>query len=184
MSDLLSIQAVLNACFDADTNTLKTSGGGSGGGVDIGSILGQVFSSDVELGPGNTSVAQVYVAPDPTVHSDLIAHAPPAAGDTCPLIGVTPSGTFFVGISTAITTDLWDTMDLQGLVMIYDLTGANLLYATFVGDSLDSTSGSFQPDLSLVEINGTDLSITGGNTITSTAGGVYSVLLKLIVNWD
>jgi hypothetical protein len=176
-------------CFDNTTPaTWQASAAGnsswvkSGGAVfDIGLVTASARNTIQSVDYANTAVA-----PDPTMNygnnPGSTSHAPIYQSDWLPLQVVNPGDLIEVLVTWNLSGGLWDTVDLNGTIVVWDQAGLNLFYGTWAYPSV-SGSGSGTATLTQVQLIGTDLS-ESSNAITSSFGGVYNVLINTSASWN
>jgi hypothetical protein len=90
---------------------------------------------------------------------------------------------FSAYLTSYLEAGIFDGVDIAGNLVVWDLTGANLLQASISGGPITDLTAPYNLALTAVQTIGTDLSITGGDTITSAAGGVYNAQLTIESSW-
>jgi hypothetical protein len=104
--------------------------------------------------------------------------------DWLPLNTVNAADNLQVSVDQQLAAGLFDTVDINGTVLVWDVLGANLFEGSFSVTGLSSTSGVVVAAITQLQVIGSDLSLTGGNTIVSAAGGVYNVLINTNAGWS
>jgi hypothetical protein len=162
----------------SSTNWEQIAGGGV---IDMGTVQIQAYNYTQDIVYAQSDIAPYSSGQTP---DNLVAHCPPYASDWLPLNVLDASDQMQAVMVQALAGGLWDTVDINGTLLIWDLTGANLLAASFTLTGIDSSTSPVVLTLSQEQLIGTDLSIVGGTAIESAAGGVYNVLINASANWD
>ena len=166
--------------WDEATGTFQFITPGAGGfPTDIG------WLSHYVIGPGETTVAQAQVTPPPNQGpTGQSAHVPSAA-TAVGLVTLAAAGAIQVQCDgTQITEGLWDFVDGYGYVQVVNPAGTEVLIAALNLISFDGPGSAQTFGLSEVSSVGSDLAITGDNSIASTAGGLFTVILQAQAEWD
>ena len=110
---------------------------------------------------------------------------PVDATDMRPNWILSPGGTLAVDALSLldVAVDAYDSVDIGGTLHVYDLAGTNYMQCSISLNAITSSSGSQTVNLTQTALSGTDLSLAA-NTITSTAGGSYFVVLQVNCSWD
>jgi hypothetical protein len=151
---------------------------------DIGSVATELYNVVQDINYGMS-----FTAPDPTVFSDLLAHAPSSGTVFIPLTTLAPGDGIVANFGQTITTagEADATWGVSCVLIVWDAAGTNYLQATGSLNAVDSSTGNQYLTLTQVTLVGSDLSIVpnggGGDNITSTAGGTYNVLLQTETAW-
>ena len=169
------------AAWDEASGTFQFATPGAGGfPTDIGTL-----DFYVQLMPSDSTLVQVVTAPNPAQGpAGLSAHAPDYASATYGPVTLAAGGGIQIQAGTLrFQESPWDGVDAVGSVTVSNLAGTELLVAYVSGFF---ASGGISPvALTLSEGGsiGSDLAVVG-NTITSTAGGLFLVTLNAQAEWD
>lgn len=175
-------------CIDQDTPALWQASagssdsdwvqaGGGGGGADMGYIaLAAVnFSQDVVY-------ARNAVAPFFNIsQGEVVASESSYMMDWLPLNVANAGDAIQVELNSFLAADLWDSVDVAGTIVVWDLTATNLISCTFEENVVADTSTAAAP-LTQTQLIGSDLSVVS-NQIISAAGGIYNVLINTTAEW-
>ena len=137
------------------------------------------------IGPGSETVAQAQVtAPPNQGPAGFTAHVPSVASGVG-MVALTSGQAIQVTCDPGqMAAGLWDAIDGYGQVQIMTIDGSSSLVASlgllsFPGPGSPQTFG-----LTAISSTGSDLSIVGGNTIASAAGGAFLVIVQAQAEWD
>lgn len=132
-----------------------------------------------------TSVAQVQVCPDLSQIAQTYQSQYPANDtDSMPLWAIPASGSFTFPFQYNLAAGLWDTVDITGLIVVWDQAGQNLMACAFTYTG-EGNSDSGDLTLTVFQTIGTDLSLSeNSESIVSAAGGSYNVLVKCNGVWN
>lgn len=155
-------------------------GNAGGAGIDMGyvSLTARNFSQDLIY-------ATTLVCPShASGQGSLVASEPSTVSDWLPLNVVNPGDAIQVDLSSFLIEDLWDTVDLSGTMLVWDLAAENLILCDFNATGVVAESSISPMGLSQVQLIGDDLSIQDGGQVISEGGGIYNILLNCIAGWD
>jgi len=153
--------------------------------TDIGMIYTEAWNNTQQV-----KYAQEYTAPPyySGQNAGTVCQAPPYASDWLPLNVVNAGDDIVVNFGQSLIPGLFDTVDITGTLLVWDLAGENLLSATFTLNGISNSTGNQYLTLTAMQYIGTDLSIAspggGGNSIHSANGGIYNVLINTTAEWD
>lgn len=174
--------ANLTVVTDGVTVNLAVTLGGSGGGAaseDPGYV-------NIYVGGGvEIDTPLVFIAPPPV--SGLQPSVPFFLTDMVPLqvIGEGELFGIFFDSDLTVASDTYDTVDVDGELIVWDQAGINVIVANFSVSGVNSGTGTDQSaKLTLTQVIGTDLSIVDPGIIQSAAGGSYNILLRAEAQWD
>jgi hypothetical protein len=133
----------------------------------------------------------LYLCPPPSKSglTGPINFVPPAdwqADGFCPLtsLGAGDGITLNVSNILAAPSVLGDSVDLFITMVVWDLTGANLMAVSYNVSAITQSTVFTNPvAITQTQLIGSDLSIVS-NVITSAAGGSYNVVMGASLEWD
>lgn len=115
-----------------------------------------------------------------------VSQVGPDASDWIPLQTVASGDLIQVIFSESLADGIWDSVDFGYELVVWDLTGANLIAVG--GGGFTPGDGGATPGpqpLAPNQLIGTALSITeDGLSVTTSVDGVYNIMLKSGAGWD
>jgi len=160
-------------------------GGGGAGVTQTGyvQVLGTYYPYPLLV--GGRAALDFTVAPqtDSGPPAGYVAQCPLAGQAWLPAVAVEAAGIISVALVDYMQTGLWDTVDMSGTIVVWDLTGDNLLAATWAYNGFNGTLGTVVPEFTQQQLIGSDLSLSDTG-IVSAAGGTYNVLVGANAVWD
>lgn len=153
--------------------------------TDIGMIYTEAWNNTQQVKYGQVYTAPAYYSGQ---NAGTVCQAPPYASDWLPLNVVNAGDDIVINMGQSLSAGLFDTVDITGTLLVWDLAGENLLSATFTLNGISNSTGNQYLTLTAMQYIGTDLSIAspggGGNSIHSANGGIYNVLINTTAEWD
>lgn len=175
-------------CVDTSTPSLYQAGVGGNNSswvqvkavIDMGHVQAVARNLTQSVNYATNNVAPWQSGQTPL---NLVAHEPDYMSDWQPLNVVAAADAIEVLVSQVLISGLWDTVDLNGTIIVWDQTNTNYFKGTWSVTGLNSTSIAAPAAISQVTLRGSDLSLSG-TSIVSAAGGDYNVLINTQASWD
>jgi len=104
--------------------------------------------------------------------------------DMNPLNQLLNTDSIQIAIWPNLQPNLFDTVNLNGELTVWDAAGANIMLASFNISGLNDSSNETVLGLTQQQLIGSDLSIANDNSVVSAAGGSYNVLVQMTAGWD